>query len=125
MRLCIPALGQPIVLLENWEFTLYPEYRNLSLWRLLEVDVNDYARRTIYVPPSERLPGESYQRVTQEERTLLFLLQKGTTLTVERVFIRKGSPTYDSVTFSYRAGKTRYRFWAKLADVNRMEIESC
>lgn len=40
-------------------------------------------------------------------------------LTVDRIYIRKGSPDFDSVTFRWN----KNRFWVKLDDANNMEFE--
>ena len=57
-------------------------------------------------------------------------LLAGTELTIDRIYIRKGSKAFSSITFFI--GKTpdprlqlkgRRRFWAKLADCNRMQYE--
>jgi hypothetical protein len=55
---------------------------------------------------------------------------KGTTLTVDRIYIRKGATSFDSITFNIAKGNCparpeieKTRFWAKLSDVNRIECE--
>jgi hypothetical protein len=54
-------------------------------------------------------------------------LQAGTELRISRVFIRKGSEDYDSVTFyggvCHLGVIHKVRFWAKLEDVNKIEYE--
>jgi hypothetical protein len=55
------------------------------------------------------------------------ILQKGDELTVDRIFIRAGAESYDSVTFK---GKVMYcgvyhkvRFWVPLMYANQIECE--
>jgi hypothetical protein len=48
---------------------------------------------------------------------------RGATLTVDRIYIRKGKQDYDSLTFwATGLGAKKIRFWAKLADVNRIRV---
>lgn len=50
-------------------------------------------------------------------------LPKGTVLTIDRIYIRKGAGEYSSLSFwaLIPGDKKRFRFWAKLDDVNRIE----
>jgi len=71
------------------------------------------------------------------------ILPAGTSLKVDRIYIRKGKGEYSSITFfadglgetivpasglawrrQYDAKKKKLRFWAKLADVNTMNIKT-
>lgn len=111
MRLFIPTIGTPLRLLADWSFTLYDEYRNESVYNPLS---------------STQKKGWSNDR-----DSIVVTLPKGTLLTVDRIYIRKGSDDmggYDSVTFNIREtshpqlkGVKRMRFWCKLPDVNQME----
>jgi hypothetical protein len=48
----------------------------------------------------------------------------GTILLVKRIYIRRGSPEYDSVSFSAQNGPAKGKtFWANLDDVNYMEFK--
>lgn len=70
-------------------------------------------------------PAREVRRVETKHLTGRAVLPKGTILTVDRIYIRKGSPDYDSVSFNapkFYKGK-RVRFFAKLADVNTMMVE--
>lgn len=150
-RFNIPEIGTKIVLAENWTFPLHHEYRNETLFEILGVQYSHSWRNR---------PGPV--EVT---------LPKGTILTVDRVYIRKGAKDFSSLTFlipkrkterkrstrtatEYRGAsmtevltsmRTReplpppppprtftydytipsrpVRFWAKLADVNRMVFD--
>lgn len=135
-RFNIPEIGTKIVLDEDWTFDLYREYRNWTLLEVLEItktyDDDKYYSRT-----------PTIHRIT---------LPKGTMLTVDRIYIRKGAKEFSSVTFNMPKRTTSkktvtrratyiggpddgkviqwdatkpargVRFWAKLADVNRMVI---
>ena len=122
MRLYIPNLGDQLYLAEPWTFTLHLERRNIPLlgwlWKMplrrAELHFESLYRS---VPADKRYtPGglPSYA-VT---------LPKDTVLTVDRIYIRQGGDDYASVTFRARLpyDKRSYRFWAKLDDVNRMEL---
>ncbi|CAD6562662.1 hypothetical protein ACFQ3P_38610 [Paraburkholderia sabiae] len=60
-------------------------------------------------------------------------IPRGALLSIDRIFIRKGAPDFDSITFWLKAKSTpvavngrllkkSVRFWAKLDDVNRIEV---
>ena len=57
----------------------------------------------------------------------LVTLPEGTELSIERMFIRKGSEDYNSVTFRGEVGHLgvlrKVRFWARLDDVNNIYYE--
>jgi hypothetical protein len=123
MKLYIPDVGDSIKLTADWTFDLFNEDRNHSLMEKL-----GDARRTI------GSWHESYGAVPAT-------IPAGATLKVDRIYIRKGSKEFSSVTFlwtgeslpakmeTYRDGSTGriprqpVRFWAKLADVNNIEFE--
>lgn len=108
----VPAIGDTIVLTEDWKFTLTDEYRNTSLHDLLfgvlPADPNQYYRRCSYDTKEVTLP-------------------KNTVLTIDRVYIKKGQSDYNSLTFIIKKApfykKGKIRFWAKLKDVNNIEFE--
>ena len=107
MKFFVPACGQKITLEKDWTFTLNFEHRNSSLIEHLK-------------PGTKVNWGNGDQAI---EATL----PKGTVLTVARVYVRNGyAGKYNSLTFSaILAGRKRsLRFWAKLDDVNQMEIET-
>jgi hypothetical protein len=142
MKLNIPTIGTHLVLAEDWHFTLYTEHRNETLFEVLGLP---------YKPTTARIGGNPPSTVV----TLL----KGTWLSVDRIYIRQGSPNMDSVTFRVVGWSTQrrkvmqshwsyaerrpdgtypepertevevtmpkrpVRFWAKLDDVNEMEVE--
>lgn len=48
------------------------------------------------------------------------LLKKGSTLKVDRIYIRKGASDFSSISFYVTLGSKKYRFWAKLDDCNKI-----
>lgn len=144
MKLYIPELGDKLTLDKDWTFTLEVECRNQIFYHLpylaklaatikqkypgWEMDSYiDYMgdaiikyTKTGYTKRIDAKPLIGIIRIT---------LPKGTVLTVDRVYIRKGASEFSSITFRIAstthpdlAGKKKNRFWAKLADVNTMEI---
>ncbi len=116
MKFYIPEIGDQIKLKADWKFNLYYEYRNQSLIKYftgVDFTWNNVRYNT---------PGPS--PVT---------LPKGTILQVDRIYIRKGSSDYSSITFYAKelpsVVKTAFgkpncaRFWAKLSDCNTIEFE--
>jgi hypothetical protein len=98
MNLFIPSIGTEIKLAESWKFKLYGEYRNSGMFTYLGLKY-----------PYKAGPVEVEFPI-------------GTVLKVDRIYIRKGNDSYNSVTFFLIDGKKkgRKRFWAKLDDVNRI-----
>ena len=123
MKLYIPENGDSFKLTADWTFDLYNEDRNYSLMEKL-----GDTRRTI---------GSWHESYGAAPATI----PAGAILKVDRVYIRKGSKDYSSITFlwkgealpakieTYSDGSTGkvpripVRFWAKLADVNNIEFE--
>lgn len=107
----LPEIGTKLVLVEDWEFDLYPEHRNSKLFEHIGIS-HMYAM------------GDNPHHVR---------IKEGSELTVDRIYIRKGVSDYSSVTFYLKKGATLYynsglylsrgaRFWAKLHDVNIMKV---
>ncbi len=119
LPLYIPPLGTEIELATPWQFWLYAEQRNLTLFEAL----------------GEKPQGAQRWNLNWGERLLNPLqveLPAGTVLVLDRIYIRQGQDDFDSVTFKLKhcptslspmAPKPRkgVRFWAKLEDVNRIE----
>jgi len=104
-RLHIPPLGAKLTLAQDWTFDLFGEYRNDGLFRALKI-----AKPT---DPSGFYADHLSKPVT---------LPVGSELIVRRYYIRQGNAAFDSVTFSVKVGKKSTRFWAKLGDVNRIQL---
>lgn len=163
LQMYIPEIGDKIQLTENWAFALYPENRNKTLFKALQkfdpnleklgrVSVpewefpwmwqNHYNLKTIIgkVPGSYWDPKKAVMVKTQIDRkkyieAFKMPLMKDDILKVDRIYIRKGSSDYSSITFyllhtsnpllvasKEKTAKTFGRFWAKLSDVNNIKF---
>ena len=103
MELFIPDIGTILKLEQDWQFTLYQEYRN-NLFEKLDLK---YETQVVEIP-------------------------KGTLVKVDRIYIKKGSSQFSSITFSIptvrsKADKLNYpnnvklgggKFWVKLHECN-------
>lgn len=102
----IPALGDQIVLAQDWSFTLHNECRNMefaaAIGNIHFTETDFYKRRA----------------ETQQGK-----LPAGTVLTIKRIYIRQGQAAFNSVTFGVKVGKYQYRFWVKQADANTIQME--
>lgn len=135
MNLYIPEVGDELRLLAPWTFDVYNEYRNASLMEFLKDPRQaTWANDTNYGVISHVIPA-------------------GEILKVDRIYIRKGKGEYSSLTFLWKGARTQrreeprsltgyggstpsradytvkipakpVRFWAKLADVNKIIFES-
>ena len=112
MKLFIPNIGTKIQLTSDWLFTLHPEYRNHTLYEM-----------AIGKPVVGYLWGGN-----PDYKPVPFTLPAGIVLSVDRIYIKKPSPEYNSMTFRilkkcihnppHFAGQ---RFWVKLDDANNIE----
>lgn len=116
MKLQIPDIGDKLVLSDWWDFFIHYEYRNEGFLNGLlgkkKINVWNCNGKKMAV----RLPPK-------------------TVLSVDRVYIRKGANDFSSITFRIESVPTperiiplwqkllKKRFWAKLSDVNKMQIE--
>lgn len=143
--LFIPEIGDAVVLAQDWTFSLYVEGRNSSLWNALpfpkirdnEWWISDYNRMDPARKAELEAAGITFTRTVthtsawgdevHHKAFATVTLPKGTILTTDRIYIRKGISEYSSITFLIRETsiphKGKIRFWAKLADVNTMVIE--
>jgi hypothetical protein len=70
--------------------------------------------------------------VNMTEASIAVTLPAGTVLAIDRIYIRKGISDYSSLSFNLTAtldplisaARGRKRFWAKLADCNRIVMET-
>jgi len=139
MNMYIPEIGDKIILIKDWTFKLYREWRNNSLFNFLMLD-NDQ------LLVNEEIKGyhNKYANIT---------IPKGCKLTIDRIYIRKGQLVYSSITFYLIPSKEfkdefnsenvkvlkdilsnmeikpktkikkRLRFWARLSDVNQIQFK--
>lgn len=108
-KLFIPSIGTKIRLEAPWTFTLYRESRNLKF--------RDVYANYIDADVKWKTSPDTY------ECTLF----SKTELVVDRIYIRHGLKSFDSVTFKMLplpgCPALKGRFWAKLADVNNIVCE--
>ena len=109
-QLQIPHLGQKLVLVAPWTFPLHKERRNDEFQQRLGLD-----------DPDPINTWEGYGT-----HTWVVTIPMGVVLKVDRIYITRNAD-FNSVTFRIvRQGKSdRFigRFWAKLADVNRIWMQ--
>ncbi|HET6497326.1 MAG TPA: hypothetical protein VFH61_18425 [Thermoleophilia bacterium] len=109
VQITIPTIGTKLLLTRGWTFTLYAESRN-----------DDFGKRLGF---KNIAPGSRWGPWRSEENQVT--IPKGTTLIVDRIYIRQNKGDYDSITFRI-VKKTCPdkniwgRFWARLGDVNRI-----
>lgn len=130
MKLYIPVLGEKLRLTADWMFDLYNESRNSTMMEHL-----GDTRTCVWNPAA-----------------IPFTLPAGSVLKTDRIFIRKGSEEFNSITFFLVGEKTQakilhkagtsftpgyagtfqydvkqparpVRFWVKLDDANKIEFE--
>ena len=145
-RLHIPRLGTEIMLAEDWTFPLHFEHRNESLRGAAGIRsvfelADDFwhkplaERREIVTKSQWRMPNGEISLETHDLHRMVhpLTIPRLATLSIDRIYIRKGNAGFDSVTFwlkarhnpvtiNARAVRKSVRFWAKLEDVNRIEV---
>ena len=118
-QLLCPGIGTKLTLAEDWMFDLHYESRNCTLYECLGID---------YVAPS----WSNRQGRANCGATTPVVLNKGTVLKVDRVYIRQHLSDFSSITFYVETWvdqgptgkkKKKARFWAKLDDCNTMIVE--
>jgi len=114
MKMFIPAIGTRIKLTQPWTFTLHAEYRNASLYEVhKQAPLGDWW-------------GHSYSS-SPKDGPVQFTIPAGITILVDRIYIKKPTPEYNSVTFRIpkKCGNPPHiegcRFWVKLDDANKVE----
>lgn len=146
MKINIPEIGTEMVLSKDWNFTFLYKWRNEKFFELnfpgysfvsfADVDyiVKEEINSLIEID-CFRLELGTYQEILGNymrnypndflrfEDVNSLTLPVGTYLKVDRVYIRKGAKDFSSVTFwCQKPGyKKKYRFFAKLEDVNNIE----
>lgn len=109
MRFYIPEIGDELVLEKDWEFTLVSEYRNKAAWEHWNGGKMPERHWSNNAPP-----------YTKKQ-----ILRAGTLLKVDRIYVRKGSSDFSSITFyaTDPGAKKKQRFWVKLEDANQIEFK--
>lgn len=134
MKLFIPTIGSRLKIIAPWTFRLYTEYRNSGFGQLAGLADKD---------GSWHCGGARY---CAPKVAAWVTILPGSLLTVNRVYIRRGLHNFDSLTFYLKpdgrrprelevrtlkseprhvtvTSKAGMRFWAKLADINSLEVE--
>lgn len=125
MKIFIPTIKTQIKLTRDWQFSLYHEYRNDSLWEAYSGNKFHY---------NNNQPYDDYLR--NPPAPLQVTLNKDCVIMVDRIYIKKNYQEFDSVSFiitegfkpvkegteiqTFGSGR-KHRFWAKLEDVNNIE----
>lgn len=93
-KVLVEKLGVDQILVDNWKVATEARQAGLNL----------YHSKSVSVPVT---------------------WPKGTVLKIDRIYIRKGLEDFSSLTFTTKPEgmKKQVRFWAKLADVNKIEFE--
>lgn len=116
-QLMVPDIGTVVTLTEDWTFRLFEESRNGKFLRKLGVSGIDCWR---------------HYRGNGKMREFNVTVLAGSSLGVDRIYIRRGADFYSSITFNLHKGgqviidgktiKAFGRFWAKLSDVNKLKV---
>lgn len=110
MKFFIPPLGTVLKLKQHWHFSLLCEGRNKTLWD------------QVASVPFNKIPYRS-----QKSQFCDVVIPEDSLLTVDRIFCRRGSEKYNSVTFrasvKFDGVTRRVRFFVALGDVNGIEME--
>lgn len=154
LNLFIPPLGTEIELAEDWRFRLHDEYRNAKMinllapklptrtidgfWDLSPHEQLELMNKSGWMIESGKFRSQSDIGIYASQKFAYVTLPAGTKLKVQRIYIRQGQKSFDSVTFSVtglpadiaerepRMGKKKPsalgRFWVKLDDANKIKL---
>jgi hypothetical protein len=138
MNLYIPEIGDTIKLSEDWKFKLHHESRNTKFAEILGYTSNvlpvgytgnTHWRERGFTPENEVIVDPNNRwNITSKliYNTLPIVLEKGTVLIIDRIYIRKGAKDYSSITFRIESCDNKKlnkkRFWVKLKDANNIEF---
>lgn len=135
MNLYIPAIGDLIRLTSDWTFDLRSEERNSTLMEKMNDTRKVYSKWQTYA--------------TNAAPPFMVTIPAGAVLKIDRIYIKKGSPEFNSITFMWKGESTEprieqirdwrskdptatkpnkiprkpIRFWAKLSDANNIQFE--
>lgn len=124
MQIFIPTIGTVLTLADDWTFDLYEEHRNDKFANQagLEFGYNGWSTH-------RWVQNADGTHTCVPPRSTPVTLPQGTVLKVDRIYIRgktDDARAFDSVTFfcnpGARKGPLKGRFWAKLSDVNQMDV---
>lgn len=170
MNLYIPEIGDHLLLTEDWKFSLHAEGRNSDLAEFLghymyrwaggwidesvlpKMRERDYRDKwddacregeqncPEFIKWQEDYKLWSDNAMSVKKESLAVTIPKGTVLAVDRIYIRKGSSDFSSLTFyaknlgeitrsqsqwsgGKKVKKKALRLWAKLEDCNTIQFE--
>lgn len=123
VKFFVPTIGTRLTLTKDWSFGIANEQRNKTLLKAI-----GYEGRMGWLseasPAAARMPDLVVKVVEG------VTLPQGTTLVVDRVYIRRGKDMdkFDSITFKVEKGCPdkrfdKCRFWVKLREANKIECE--
>lgn len=128
MNLFIPIIGDKIILLYDWTFTLFEEHRNTlikSLDKILIDDEDELLIRILFP-----IVGNQYHNITGSSFPFYNVkLPKGTILKIKRIYIRgnsqesRGFDSYTFIVYKCPIKNVKGVFWAKLKDINNINCE--
>jgi hypothetical protein len=143
MRFFIPSIGDTFQIESPWTFKLFNEYRNEALISGMKFDSNEHLE---LIRNASMFHDQNYNAIYNKDEEIYreylrlwalaenfhwrVTLPVGDILKIDRIYIRKGAEDFDSVSFFLtKTTETRMskvkgkkRFWAKLEDVNQLEV---
>lgn len=137
MKMYIPELGDSIRLTADWEFSLYNEDRNTSLMKRMgdTRQCGYYWRKDVagipcVIPAGAELKIDRiYIRKGQDDFNSITFLWVGESIPaheeeiMSHVWQPDGTGVYQPTGKYRKIPKKPIRFWAKMADVNKIEFE--
>lgn len=108
MKFYVPTIGSKFSLTAGWEFVLYKEYRNRSLFEAFGPHAGKLVPIQVYTPG---------YRGFEKETAYKFALPPGTVLGVDRIYIRRNQQNFDSITL--RIFETTHPFILHAATVGK------
>lgn len=118
MRLHIPSIGDKLILTRPWAFRLFHEHRNVTMIE----DPGERARAKVGGRGSIAARKARWGYYPGPNDFTDWHLPKGTHMTLDRIYVRRGLAGFDSMSFIIpkTGDHGRRRFWAKLEDCNLM-----
>lgn len=106
-KLFVPEIGTVLTLTSPWMFKLYYESRNSDLYEQLGlIDYKNPLNDFLVKPMLDgKVVDEKVDYWQREKCYWLLDLPKGTQLTVDRIYIRKGAKDFSSLSFLIKNDK--------------------
>lgn len=127
MTIFIPTIGSVLTLRSEWKFDLLiDEWRNIEFAKFIGLHDKNAHRMDI-----QRAAWREIRETAEplHQKTAQVTLPAGTELKVDRIYIRRGSSGFDSISFYVqlpdparpKAKMKTKRFFAALSEVNRID----